>query len=285
MNREEGAGGKYNVQNELLPLYGGISSKGSFMRVIAEAAHVEAADVMGSELYLYNRMPGTLWGAQNEFISAPRLDDLQCAFSSLKGFLQSRKNAAICVHCVYDNEEVGSGTKQGAASTFLADTLRRIVIALGGQEEDYLRLLASSLMLSADNAHGVHPNYPAKADPVNRPRLNGGVVVKYSANQKYTTDAVSAALFGQICRSAQVPVQAFHNRSDMLGGSTLGNLSNQQVALNTVDIGLAQLAMHSSYETAGAYDTDYLIRAAAAFFETALTEIRTGTYRFQYPVL
>ena len=170
------------------------------------------------------------------------------------------------VYCVLDNEEVGSGTKQGAASTFLYDTLTRIHECLHCTREDYLIHLADSLMISADNAHAVHPSHADKADPSNRPCLNGGIVLKFNANQKYCTDGVSAAMFRDICARAGVPVQTFANRSDMAGGSTLGNISNTQVALNTVDIGLPQLAMHSPYETAGAEDTGYLIRAAKEFY-------------------
>lgn len=279
MNREANDGQKYNVQTDLLPLYGTAGAKGTFAGLVAGAAGVEPEIVAASELYLYNRMPGSVWGAQNEFLSAPRLDDLQCAFASLKGFLQAEICDSVPVHCVYDNEEVGSATRQGAASTFLYDVLRRVNGALGGGEEDYLRALAVSFMLSADNAHAVHPNYGAKSDPTNRPSLNRGVVVKYSGNQKYTTDAVAGAIFGELCRRANVPTQTFANRSDMQGGSTLGNISNTRVPLPTVDIGLAQLAMHSPYETAGALDTGYMIRAAKVFFESALETSGEGVYR------
>ena len=204
--------------------------------------------------------------ANEEFLSSSRLDDLQCAFASLKGFLKGEKKAHLAVHCVLDNEEVGSGTKQGAASTFLYDVLVRINECMGYSYENYVRNLAKSFMLSADNAHAVHPNYSDVADPVNRPYLNEGIVIKYSANQKYCTDAVSAAMFKDICKKADVPYQVFTNRSDILGGSTLGNISTTKVALNAVDIGLPQLAMHSPYETAGIKDTWYLIQAAGKFF-------------------
>ena len=177
-----------------------------------------------------------------------------------------QKEESIAVHCVLDNEEVGSGTKQGAASTFLKDTLRRINDSLGRSYEEYLMTLADSFMISADNAHALHPNYAEKADPVNRPLLNGGVVIKYNANQKYCTDAVSAARFKELCEKAGVKYQAFVNRSDVPGGSTLGNISNTQIPMNTVDIGLPQLAMHSPYETAGAEDTWSLIKVAEEFF-------------------
>lgn len=266
MNREANNGYKYNAQKDLLPLYGMSESKGTFMKTIAEAAGVKESDVLGHDLFLYNRQKGSIWGASEEFISCSRLDDLQCAFASLKGFLAGQKEQYMGVYCVLDNEEVGSGTKQGAASTFLYDTLTRIHECLHCTREDYLIHLADSLMISADNAHAVHPSHADKADPSNRPCLNGGIVLKFNANQKYCTDGVSAAMFRDICARAGVPVQTFANRSDMAGGSTLGNISNTQVAFNTVDIGLPQLAMHSPYETAGAEDTGYLIRAAKEFY-------------------
>ena len=279
MNREANEGYKYNVQKDMLPLYGCGGSGGMFMEDIARAAGVAQEDMIGSDLFLYNRMEGSIWGAQEEFISIGRLDDLQCAFASLQAFLEADGGESIPVHCVYDNEEVGSGTKQGAGSTFLLDTLLRSNEGLGRSPGQYRQALASSFMLSADNAHGVHPNYPEKACPTNRPYLNEGIVIKYSANQKYTTDGMAAAVFTQICERAGVPVQKFLNRSDILGGSTLGNISGTQVALNSVDIGLAQLAMHSPYETGGIKDTDYLIAAAKEFFRASVVEIGSGEYR------
>ena len=280
MNRETNDGVKINVQKDMLPLFAqdGEDVKGSFLRLIADECGVEAEQILETELYLYNRDKGTRFGLNNEFIASGRLDDLQCAYASLQGFLTAGPGRGIAVHCVYDNEEVGSGTKQGAASTFLADVLHRINTALGGTEEDYHRLVRSGFMVSADNAHAVHPNYTEKADPTSRPYLNGGIVIKYSANQKYTTDAVSGAIFRELCRLAEVPVQEFHNRSDMLGGSTLGNISCAQVPVNTVDIGLPQLAMHSAYETAGAKDTEYLIRVAQKLFSTAVQAKGDGNY-------
>ncbi len=266
MNREVNDGYKYNAQKDMLPLYGDITAKDTFMKVIADAAGTAPEDILGHDLFLYNRQSASIWGASGEFLSSGRLDDLQCAFSSLKGFLAGEKKEYMAVHCVLDNEEVGSGTKQGAASTFLYDTLTRAHESLGLTREDYLIHLADSFMVSADNAHAVHPNHTDKADPVNRPYLNGGIVIKFNASQKYCTDGVSAAMFREICQRADVPVQTFVNRSDMAGGSTLGNISNTQVALNTVDIGLPQLAMHSPYETAGIKDTEYLVRAASVLF-------------------
>lgn len=266
MNREINEGYKYNAQKDMLPLFGSAKDEGTFWKMVAEEAEVKEEDILGHDLFLYNRMPGTIWGAGREFISAGRLDDLQCAFASMEGFLSGKRNDSIAVHCMLDNEEVGSSTKQGAASTFLRDTLMRINSGLGRDYEDYLRTLAGSFMISADNAHAVHPNYGEKADPVNHPVLNGGIVIKYNANQKYCTDAVSGAFFKDLCSRAEVPYQTYVNRSDIPGGSTLGNISNTQVAVNTVDIGLPQLAMHSPYETAGVKDTWYLTRVLEEFY-------------------
>lgn len=282
LNRKVNEGYEYNVQRDLLPLLGGPEAKDGFLRQIAMEAQVEEEDILDTDLFLYNRMKGTVLGLNGEFIAAPRLDDLQCVFGSLMGFLKADPRDSVAVHCVLDNEEVGSGTKQGADSTFLRDVLRRIHFALGRSEEAYLMALASSFMVSADNAHSIHPNQPDKADPTNRPFMNEGIVIKYSANQKYTTDAVSGALFKAICDKAEVPYQMFFNRSDMLGGSTLGNISNSQVALNTVDIGLPQLAMHSCYETAGSRDTAYLVRAAQVMYSSSVQGAGDGMYRLNW---
>ena len=266
MNREANKGVSYNPQKDLLPLLGCGDSKPELLNIIAEELKVSTEDILAHDLFLYNRMEGRIWGADREFVSAPRLDDLQCAFASMEGMLAGKKEESIAVHCVLDNEEVGSTTKQGAASTFLRDTLFRICTVFGMDTQDYFIALSKSFMISADNAHAVHPNHTDKADPVNRPYLNEGIVIKYNANQKYCTDGISAAMFKDICKQVDVPYQTFTNRSDMAGGSTLGNISNTQVALNTVDIGLPQLAMHSPYETAGVKDTEYLLKAAKAFF-------------------
>ncbi len=266
MNRNANDGVAYNAQVDMLPLFGGIDAKGKFAELIAEECGIDKERVVSTDLFLYNRMPGTVWGNDCEFVSAPQLDDLECAFTSVKALLNSKNDSAICVCGVFDNEEVGSGTKQGAASTFLYDTLTRINYALKKDMEYYNRAVASSFMVSADNAHAVHPNHPNLSDPTNKVYMNKGIVIKYNANQKYTTDAVSAAVFKAICEKANVPVQSFTNRSDMLGGSTLGNISNSKVSLNTVDIGLAQLAMHSSYETAGTRDIDYMIDGLTSFY-------------------
>lgn len=278
MNREVNDGYTYNAQIDMLPLYGDNSSKGSLMKTIAKEAEVEEESILGTDLFLYNRMNGTKIGSNEEYISSPRLDDLECAFTSLSAFLSENTSNSASVYCVFDNEEVGSGTKQGADSTFLYDVLRRINISLGKTEEDYYRLISSSFMVSADNAHALHPNYTDKSDLTNKVYMNDGIVIKYNANQKYTTDAVSASIFKTICDSVDVPYQTFTNRSDILGGSTLGNISNAHVSLNTIDIGLAQLAMHSTYETAGAKDVTYMIDAIKAFYNTSIEQVEDGQY-------
>ena len=273
MNRAVNDGFAYNKQVDLLPLFGGTETKaGDLKALIAKELNVNEEDICGEDLYLYNRMSPSIWGAHEEFISSPQLDDLQCAFTSLQGFLKGSNDQSINVFACFDNEEVGSGTKQGAASTFLYDVLHRINNALGKDDEDYYRALAASFMLSADNAHAVHPNHPEKTDVNNCVYMNEGVVVKSHAGQKYTSDGVSIAVFKGICEKAGVPVQFFANRSDVVGGSTLGNIAMAQVSMNSVDIGLPQLAMHSSYETVGIKDTYYMIQVMEEFFNSHIEE-------------
>ena len=279
MDRTVNDGYKFNVQKDLLPLLSGESAEHALLNAVAAEAGVQPEEVLDTDLFLYQRVKGAVTGLHGEFLSAGRLDDLQCAFASLKGVIEASPGDSVAVLCVFDNEEVGSATKQGAASTFLRDVLHRINDIAGRGEDGFIRSLAGSFMVSADNAHAAHPNYGDKADPTNRPALNGGIVIKYSANQRYTTDAVSGAVFRMICEKAGVPYQTFVNRSDMLGGSTLGNISNTQVAVNTVDIGLPQLAMHSAWETAGARDTAYLVEAAKVLFSTSVTGIGDGSYK------
>ncbi len=281
MNREINDGYKVNAQRDMLPLFGGAETKETFNSFIAKNLQVEEEQILGMDLFLYNRMQGCLWGENNEFFSSGKIDDLECAFTSLKGFLKGNHPDTVQVLAVFDNEEVGSGTKQGAKSTFLFDTLSRINRSVGRDEEAYHMALASSFMLSADNGHAVHPNLPEKADPTNHPYMNQGVVIKYNANQKYTTDSVSEAIFKKICMSANVPYQVYVNRSDILGGSTLGNLANERVSVNTVDIGLAQLAMHSAYETAGTKDVLYMARVMEAFYQTCLKATDVGAYQIR----
>ena len=266
MDRTVNSGHAWNIQNDLLPLY---STDGSadFMETLAQAAKVKAADILGHDIFLYSCSPGILWGPQHEFISSPRLDDLQCAFATFRGFTNGKKQKDISVYALFDNEEVGSGTAQGAGSTFLTNTISRLALSLGRSYDEIQAMLAKSFMISADNGHAVHPNHGEYADPVNAPVLNGGIIIKFNASQKYSTDGYSAAVFRDLCLKADVPVQTYTNRSDIPGGSTLGNISNTKVAVPTVDIGLPQLAMHSSYETAGAKDTEYLVKAVSYFFE------------------
>lgn len=277
-NRAINDGYKFNPAVDTLPLIGMSDAKGALMREIAEGLGVQAEEIVSHDLYLYNRTSGTVFGADNEFFASPRIDNLQCAYATLRGFLGAENLDTIKVWCMFDNEETGSSTKQGAGSAFLRDTLEKIAADNG---LDLPVLLDSSMMVSADNGHAKHPNHPELSDAQNAPRLGGGVVLKYNASQRYATDGVSAALFSEICRRADVPVQVFANRSDLPGGSTLGSISNTKVPLLTVDIGMAQLAMHSSYETGGTADTLHLIRASAAFYRSAIERPGTAEWKIK----
>lgn len=267
MDRSVNQHKEWKVQKDMLPLYGMTGAKTPFMDVIAAAAKVKAENILAHDLSLYSRVPAAIWGEEREFISSPKLDDLQCAFACFRGFTQGQKEKYISVYALFDNEEVGSATSQGAGSTFLANTLERLARSLGYSYDETMAMIARSFMISADNAHSVHPNHPEYADPVNRPVINGGIVIKYSAAQKYATNAFSAAYFKKLCKDHDIPTQTFTNHSDNPGGSTLGNISNTVIAMPTVDIGLPQLAMHSSYETAGVKDTAYLVDAVTKFYE------------------
>lgn len=279
MNRQINSGFAYNPAVDLQPLFASGAGQGDFSRIIAEAVGAAEDEIVGMDLMLYNRQKGTVWGKDGEFVSAPRLDDLQCAYALVEGFAAAENPKNIPVCCVFDNEEVGSGTRQGAKSNFLSDVLARINEALGRTETEYKIALSSSFMVSADNAHAVHPNHPEYADKSKGPYMNEGIVIKYNANQKYTTDALSDALFKCVCREAGVPVQVYANRADIAGGSTLGNIALEKVSVSTVDIGLSQLAMHSSYETAGTKDTEYLIKAMKAYFEKTIIPLGYGIYK------
>lgn len=267
MNRDMNKGVEYNPQTDMQPIVGAVSGKGSLMKQIAKAAGVKEKDILGSDLFLYNRDKCRLIGVDDVFIAGPRLDDLECAYAGMAALADCTPENYVNLCAVFDNEEVGSGTKQGAASTFLKDVLERISGALDIDEEEYRCLLADSFLISADNAHALHPNHPEKADETNRPMLNGGIVIKYHGSQKYATDAYSAAVMKEICNRADVPYQSYANRADIAGGSTLGNIAMAQVSVNTVDIGLPQLAMHSALETAGAKDPEYLIKALRTFYQ------------------
>lgn len=273
MNRDMNNGYAYNPQTDMLPLYACIGEgagdgkgKSMLMKRVAKAAGVKRDEILGHDLFLYPREKGRIIGENGEFVLSPRLDDLQCVYAASRAFAESVPERYVNVCAVFDNEEVGSGTRQGADSTFLEDVLWRIGEGLGMSRSRFLQMIAGSFLISADNAHAVHPNHPEKADPTNRPYLNGSIVIKYHGSQKYATDAVSAAVMKRICERAGVPCQAYANRSDIPGGSTLGNISTAHVSVSSVDIGLPQLAMHSAVETAGVKDTGYAIEAFKVFF-------------------
>ncbi len=270
MNREVNTGFKFNASVDLIPLFDSEKPEKSFKSMISELAGASEDDILASDLYVYNCQDGVEWGS---FVSSARLDDLQCAYAALTAFVSAGESGATPVYALFDNEEVGSQTKQGAASTFLADTLDRIAASA---KADIKRAVANSFMVSCDNAHALHPNHPEYADKNHTVKMNGGVVIKYNANQKYTSDGVSAAIFKLICERAGVPYQMYCNRADMAGGSTLGSIANTQVSLNTVDIGIAQLAMHSSFETAGRDDTEHMVKALTKFYESAVRSTPDG---------
>ena len=268
MSRSSNESKQLNPQKDLLPLCGGNLTKDGFEEMIAKESGVEKEDILAYDLFLYNRMRGTTLGINEEFVAAPKLDDLECAYSSIEGILNAKLSKDYVTVCaVFDNEEVGSGTKQGAGSTFFPEVLKRISYLCEKNEEEYYMAVADSFMLSADNAHAVHPNYQDKTDPTNRPYINEGIVLKYNASQKYTTDANSAALVKYLCKKEKIKCQVFFNRSDMLGGSTLGNILTGQVSIKAADIGLPQLSMHSTYETAGCKDLDDMITLMGSFYE------------------
>ncbi len=278
LNRQLNDGFKYNPQVDMQPMYGDITAKGKLMEDVAEAAGVKAEQIVTCDLSLYCSQPGVVWGRDDVYFSCSRIDDLECAYTSLMGFIDSEPKGHVNVVAVFDNEEVGSTSKQGAASTFLTDTLMRTAAAFGMTDAQTRAAIVSSFMVSADNAHSVHPNHPEMYDVQNRTYMNEGVVIKHSPNQKYTSDAISDAVFSMICERAGVPVQHFSNRSDMVGGSTLGNISNTHASMNTVDIGLPQLAMHSCYETAGCKDVAYMIDALREFYNTNIVTEADGSY-------
>ena len=267
-NREINKGFAFNNQVDMLPIFSaGNLKEADFDNMIAKELGIEPEAILAKDLYLVNRQKAAFIGFDNELISSGRLDDLECVYTSLRGFVEAENKNHINVFAVFDNEEVGSVTKQGAMSTFLGSTLDRVNTALGKSKEEYYTAIAKSMLISCDNAHAVHPNHPELFDVKNRPVLNQGIAIKESANQKYTTDAFSRAILKKILEKKNIPYQTFANRSDIAGGSTLGNLSNTVVSMNAVDIGLPQLAMHSAYETAGAKDVGYAFETLKAFFE------------------
>ena len=274
LNRGVNDGAKFNPAKDLLPLYSSGAEKGDLVKSIAEQLGVDIENILSHDLFLYNRDEGRRVGKDGEFILCPRLDDLGCVYTSTVAFLAARGAQSLPVLAIFDNEEVGSETKQGAASTFLRDTLLRI----SGSDQSLAVALENSFMLSADNAHAKHPAYPEMSDPDNAPVLNSGVVIKYNASQRYTTDGLSDALFRTVCKRAGVKVQTYCNRADLPGGSTLGSISNTRVSVPTVDIGLPQLAMHSANETAGAHDIGSMISAITEFYSTTMAKKGTKVY-------
>jgi len=269
MNRTANDGMKYNPAVDMIPLYAAGGCEVSFSDEIAKSAGIDKDSILSSDLMLYCPDDGIEF---NGLISAPRLDDLQCAFASLEAFLTAEESTkTVPVYCLFDNEEVGSLTKQGADSTFLADVLESVAVAFG-EYGSLRRRVANSFLVSCDNAHAVHPNHPEYSDQNHTVKIGGGIVIKYNANQKYTSDAVSTGLFKLFCDKAGAKYQTYANRADMPGGSTLGNISNAHVSLVSVDVGLPQLAMHSSYETAGADDTEALISALKTVFSSSLNQ-------------
>ncbi|MBQ9167073.1 MAG: M18 family aminopeptidase [Oscillospiraceae bacterium] len=264
MNRQANEGYKWNPAVDTLPLVGGKDAAGKLEKLLEETA---GGKILGHDLYLYVREKATVWGIDEEYLSSAALDDLECAWCCTQGFLNAEESESVPVLCVFDSEEVGSNSVQGAASMLLQDVLTRICGTLGVEMP---RMLAQSFMISADNAHAVHPNHPEYADATNAPVMNGGVVLKFNSSQRYTTDGVSAAVFRKVCGKAHVPVQTYYNRADVAGGSTLGHISLTHVSVPTADVGLPQLAMHSCYETAGVRDAMYLADAVAAYYGSTL---------------
>lgn len=278
--RDINKGHTFNPQVDMQPLWGPAGSR-TLTDLVAEELGVDTADILDSDLQLVTRQAPTQIGPDGEFFMAPRIDDLECAATTLLGFLDAAAetdSACAPVWAMLDNEEVGSSSRMGAESSYLRDVLDRIVDAIPHSGQAMHRAMANSFMLSADNSHATHPNFPQKSDPCAPVRLGGGVVLKYNASQKYTTNAVSGAIFRAICEKADVPVQVFTNRADEAGGSTLGNLQSHTLPIPMADIGLAQLAMHSAVETASVADAEAMTKAVAAFYRVHLRALGDGTY-------
>ena len=270
LNRSANDNQKWNPAVDTLPIVGGKDAKGKLADLLEKEA---GGKILGHDLYLYIRQKASVWGIEEEYLSSAALDDLECAWSCTQGFLNAESSESIPVLCVFDCEEVGSSSVQGAASDLLEGVLTRICQARG---LDIYPMLANSFMVSADNGHALHPNHPEMSDAANAPLPGGGVVLKFNASQRYCTDGVAAAIFRKVCAKADVAVQTYCNRADIPGGSTLGNISLHHVSVPTADIGLAQLAMHSCYETGAVSDAIALETAMAAFYGSTLTAIDTG---------
>lgn len=269
-NRQVNDGVMLSKQKDMLPILGfgmGESKSGSYIKdIICEELGCEAGEVLDYDLYLYDTTPASRVGMNGEFVQSGRLDDLSMVHAGLEALTATGTGRTTNVLAVFDNEETGSATKQGAGSPFLASILERIVTAQGGSREDFYRAIEKAFMISADNAHGWHPNYPEKMDLTNHPVMGGGPVIKYNASQKYVSDALSAAVFMEICRKAGVPCQKFVNHSDVAGGSTLGNILSGSIPLRGVDMGNAIWAMHSARETGSIADHVYCIKAFTEFY-------------------
>ena len=266
LNRGVNDGAKHNPATDLIPLMG-MKGAASLASAIAAELSVNESDILSHDLFLYNRDEARICGISDELIVSPRLDDLECVHASLRAFLETDESEnATRILAVFDNEEVGSETKQGAASAFLHDTLRKIA----GSDEKYYSMLENSFMVSADNAHGKHPNHPELSDAENAPLLGGGVVVKYNGNQRYTTDGVSDGIFRVIAEKCGVTLQRYYNRADLPGGSTLGSIATTKVPLSCIDIGLPQLAMHSANETAAVSDYLDMEKLLAGFYSSSI---------------
>lgn len=273
-NRTVNDGNPLSKQRDMLPIMAILSDKAEapnhLLNLVAKELDVDANDILDFDLTLFDTTPACVFGENNEFISAGRIDDLEMAHSAVCSLIDSvnaqPQTNMTRIAAIFDNEETGSGTKQGAASPILKTIMQRITTALGGNEESFIRSVASSFMISADNGHATHPNYESKQDPTNHPVLGGGPVIKINANCKYMTDAESAAVFRTICEEASVPVQTFVNHSDVAGGSTLGNILTSQINLRGVDMGAPQWAMHSCRETAAVADHIYIVRAFTHFY-------------------
>ena len=270
MNRQVNDGYKWNPAVDLLPLVGSKEAAGKLEALLEKEA---GGRILGHDLYLYVRQKASVWGIEEEYISSPALDDLECAWGCTQGFRKAETGSSVPVLCVFDSEEVGSGSVQGAASVLLPDVLRRISEAMDWNLDT---MLSQSFMISADNAHAIHPNHPEYADPTNAPVMGQGIVLKYNANLSYCTDGVSAAIFRKVCAKAGAKVQTYCNRADIPGGSTLGRISLGKVSIPTADIGLPQLAMHSSYETAAVADAIALEEAMTTYYGSTLEATETG---------
>lgn len=270
MNRNVNSGVEINKQKDTLPLLSLVNEtleKDKYLlNTVAEELKVTPEEIIDFDLFLYEYEKGTVMGLNNEFISCGRLDDLSMVHGATKALISSKGSMATNVMVAFDNEEVGSSTKQGADSDLLANLLERIVISLGGGREEFFRALAKSFIISADLAHAVHPNMGEKHDPVNRPVINKGPVIKINANQKYTSDGDSTAVYEEVCRRAGVPVQKFVNRSDAAGGSTIGPISSTHLNIRSVDMGTPILAMHSIRELGGVIDHGYVIKSFEEFY-------------------